>query len=59
MVTQHSKVYWACVTAFIKLTPSSVFAPLWCDSQQEREKEVKARKKREGKGGRQVQKEVY
>lgn len=44
MVTQHSEVYWACVTAFIKLTPGSVFAPLWCDSQEGCEKKVKGRK---------------
>lgn len=43
MVTQHNKVCRACMTSFIKLTPGSVSAPLWCDSQGEREKERKRR----------------
>lgn len=41
MVTQHNKVCWACMTSFIKLTPGSVSAPLWCDSQGESAKEEK------------------
>lgn len=46
MVTQHNKVCGACMTSFIKLTPGYVSAPLWCDSQGEREKREKDREKK-------------
>lgn len=50
MVTQHNRVCGACMTSFIKLTSGSVSAPLWCDSQGEKDQEH--RKRRERRGGR-------